>query len=136
MGLDKEDIKALIAILQKGLENDEEVSTSTEEPAVSKPKAKNSKKNTSHIKTRGRSKVTSQKYQNKFESMQEFALHKEDATIDQQLSKHPPVARIRENVKPVKVSCRICGKTETVNPSLVFEGASRYKCNRCSTQSG
>jgi len=134
MALEKDDILALIAILQKGLEDDNSVPEETVEVA---PKKKNTvataKKS---IKTRNRSKVKMEKNVNKFEKRQEFGLHKEDSTIDQQLSKHPPVARIRENVEQVSVSCRICGRKEKVNPSLIFEGKNRYKCNRCSTQAG
>lgn len=72
---------------------------------------------------------------NKFESMREFSMHKEDTVIDKALSKHPPVARNRE-YEEIEATCRICGKTEKVNPDLILEGRSRYKCNNCATQAG
>lgn len=72
---------------------------------------------------------------NKFEKMSEFSMHKEDVVIDKALSKSPPVARTRE-FEMIEVSCRVCGKKETISPALLFEAPSRYKCNNCSTQSG
>jgi hypothetical protein len=72
---------------------------------------------------------------NKFEKMSEFSMHKEDIAIDKALSKSPPVARTRD-FEMIEVSCRVCGKKETISPALLFEAPSRYKCNNCSTQSG
>jgi len=89
------------------------------------------------IKTKGRFKEKTQSQAvNKFDQMSEFNMHKEDAAIDKILSKVPPVARVRDEISPVSVVCRICGKTELVNPSLIFESIGRYKCNSCSTQAG
>jgi hypothetical protein len=89
------------------------------------------------IKTKGGgSKRTKQSPNNSFEKMSEFHMHKEDSAIDKILCKAPPVARVRTEASPVSVVCRICGKQELVNPSLVFESISRYKCNNCSTQAG
>jgi len=71
---------------------------------------------------------------NKFLSMPEMNMHKEDVSIDKSLLKHPPVARTRE-FEPVEVMCRVCGKKEKISPSLV-ESATRYKCNRCAASAG
>lgn len=72
--------------------------------------------------------------ENKFLSMPEMNMHKEDSIIDKQLIKHPPVARSRE-FEPLNVVCRVCGRTETVSPNLV-DSTTRYKCNRCSSSAG
>jgi hypothetical protein len=67
--------------------------------------------------------------------MPELNMHKEDVAIDKKLAKFPPVSRARQ-FEMVDVKCRVCGRTETVSPSLVFEGLERYKCNNCSTSAG
>jgi hypothetical protein len=125
-----ENIKLLINLLQSLLPNDQ----TPEQEA--KPETKSSKsKMKTKSRQRGRTQNDSEELINKFAKMPEFHMHKEDSSIDKKLSKHPPVARMRE-FEPVQVTCRICGKTEIVSPGLVFEGASRYKCNNCSTQAG
>ena len=110
MGLDKDDIKQLIAILQRGLTDDDESDDDSvaelESTSVKKTKPKNKKK-----------------YTNLFDKMSESRMHKDDVEIDKKLS------------KPINVRCRVCGKTESINPSLV-ESVERYKCNKCSTSSG
>jgi transposase-like protein len=67
--------------------------------------------------------------------MFEKNMHKEDVEIDKKLAKHPPSARSRE-FTPVEVTCRVCGKTEEVNPSLIYDAPNRYKCNKCSRTPG
>lgn len=134
--MDQEQVKQLIMLLQQVLESQIEPK-SEKKPAVDPPET------THTIKTRTRRKVsdktdnknTNKNSSNKFESMSEFALHREDSAVDKKLSKIPPVARQRD-FDFVDVKCRVCGKTETVAPSLVFDTPSRYKCNNCSTQSG
>lgn len=120
MGLDKDDIKQLIAILQKGLsddtDNDEDEEVSEVTP-TKKTKPKNKKK-----------------YKNLFEQMSESRMHKDDVEIDKKLSKFPPTQRAR-NYKPIKVKCRVCGRDEEINPSLI-ESSDRFKCNKCSTSAG
>lgn len=117
-------IKTLISVLQSLLPTEDKENATEETPQNQK------------IKTRGpRKKTDSQKSINKFEKMSEFAMHKDDIAIDKALSKHPPVGRMRE-FEMVDVVCRICGKKETINPSLLFDSKSRYKCNNCSTQAG
>lgn len=121
MGLDKDDIKQLIAILQKGLTDDDIVET---------PKRTTRKNN----KPKTNTKTQKSKFKNKFETMMESQMHKDDVEIDRKLRKLPPTQRAR-NYKPLKVRCRVCGKEELTNPSLV-ESTERYKCNKCSTSAG
>ena len=111
-----EQIQQIISILQSLLPDQASPATND-----TKNKKSSKQKNTGSI--------------NKFEKMSEFHMHKEDSNIDKVLSKHPPVSRNRE-YEEINVTCRICGKTEMVNPDLVLEGRSRYKCNNCSTQAG
>jgi hypothetical protein len=137
-----EQIKALISLLQ-GLvdqvtpEQEPEEETKNKRVAPSKPG--------STIKTKGGQKVgnnksiKSKKTQptniNAFEKMAEFRMHKDDCAIDKKLCSNEPVARMRE-FEFVDVVCRVCGKKESIAPSLLFDAPSRYKCNNCSTQSG
>jgi hypothetical protein len=119
-----EQIKSLIQVLQTLLPQatgDTETENSEEE--FSAP-----------IKTRG-SKTRPKQAKNKFTDMPEHNMHKEDVAIDKKLAKFPPVSRARQ-FEMVDVKCRVCGRTETVSPSLVFEGLERYKCNNCSTSAG
>jgi hypothetical protein len=121
-----EQIKSLIQVLQtllpEAAENSKEDSSGSEEE-FSAP-----------IKTRG-SKTRPKQTKNKFNDMPEHNMHKEDVAIDKKLAKFPPVSRARQ-FEMVEVKCRVCGRTETVSPSLVFEGLERYKCNNCSTSAG
>lgn len=121
MALEKEDIIALIAILQKGLEEDE--------PKIKKPTSKKTAR-------QRKSNTTKQEKQNinKFLSMPEKDMHKADTAIDKKLAVVPPTDRTRQ-YNPVSVRCRVCGKEEKVNPRYV-ESKDRYKCNKCSTSSG
>jgi hypothetical protein len=135
-----EQIKNLISLLQSLLPN----VAATEEPSTTKRKKK-AKSETQKIEPessgfntniRTKNKRSFQPSNiNKFEKMSEFSMHKDDHEVDKKLAKHPPVARTRD-FEPISVICRVCGKTEIVNPSLVHEGQSRYKCNSCSTQAG
>jgi hypothetical protein len=121
MGLDKEDIMALITILQKGLddnESEEQVEPKRKRTARTKQKTDN-KKN---------------KMVNKFLTMSERNMHKEDTLIDKKLNVLPPTERTRQ-FKPVTVKCRVCGKEEQINPNYL-ESKERYKCNKCSTSAG
>ena len=120
MALDNEDIKQLIAILQKGLINDEESDDTIPVKRVRKSNPK--------------TKQTKPKSKNKFESMPEFSMCKEDLEFDNKVKKPLPSARLR-SFEPIKVKCRVCGKSEKVAPDLV-ESIERYKCNKCSTGAG
>jgi len=122
MALEKEDIMALIAILQKGLEDGDE-------PA---PKAKKRKASTRKTKTQ---KTQQEIRENKFDSMPERNMHKKDTIIDKKLWENLPVSDRTRQFQTVEVKCRSCGKTESVNPVLV-DSVERYKCNRCSTSAG
>lgn len=121
MGLDNDDIKALIAILQKGLSDDDD-QTAVES---SKPKTR---------KTSAKTTPKKKKTTNKFENMAEFGMCKEDVEFDKKIKKPPPSVRNRA-FDFVKAKCRVCGKTEKVAPSLI-ESIDRYKCNKCSTGAG
>lgn len=126
MPLDNDDIKQLIAILQKGLSND----TSSQEDSI--PEEAPIK-----TKTKKRAGVNSptQNSVNKFDSMREKNLHKEDVEIDKILSRYPPTNRSREFAM-IDVTCRVCGKKEEINPALLYDAPNRYKCNRCSKEPG
>ena len=126
MALDKDDIKALIAILQKGLIEDNE----TEEEEVLTPAKLKINKNSNKSKATTKKK----KVLNKFEQMAEFGMCKEDVEFDKKIRKPPPSVRNR-TFDFVKAKCRVCGKTEKVAPSLI-ESIDRYKCNKCSTGAG
>lgn len=117
MGLDKDDIKQLIAILQRGLVDTDDTDTN-DIPKV----------------TNGRTSKKKKLSKNKFESMKEKNMHKEDSLIDQKLCVNAPTERSR-SYNPIKVQCRVCGKKEQVAPNLV-ESAERYKCNKCSISAG
>lgn len=121
MGLDNDDIKALIAILQKGLTTD----NSDDEPV--RPKRKS---------TRSPKAATKKKSTNKFDHMPEFGMCKEDVEIDKKIKKPPPSLRNRP-FDPIKVQCRVCGKKEKVAPSILDSmEIERYKCNKCATGAG
>lgn len=116
MALDENDIKQLIAILQKGLSDNTE--TPTKKTNRRSPKTKTSKPKT----------------KNKFDDMPEFNMCKEDLDFDRKVKKPIPSARVR-SYEPIKVRCRVCGKDEKVAPDLI-ESIERYKCNKCSTGAG
>lgn len=118
MGLDQDDIKALIAILQKGLVDDDD-DQPTNAAKVKKTKPTTKKKKASS---------------NNFDKMPEFNMCKEDLEFDKKVRKPPPSARNRA-FNYIKVQCRVCGKQEKVAPTLV-ESIERYKCNKCSTGAG
>lgn len=122
MALDKEDIMALIAILQKGLEDDDN-SINTETNVKVKPPRKK------------RTKAQKPSKPNKFDSMPERNLHKADTEIDKKLwANNKPTDRTRQT-SLVSVRCRVCGKNEQVSAALV-DSAERYKCNKCAAASG
>jgi hypothetical protein len=89
------------------------------------------------IKTRGSKKFSKQRPEsNKFLSMPEKDMFKQDSEIDKLLNKHPPISRNRPTATNVDAVCRVCGKKESVSSALVGESPSRYKCNTCSTSAG
>lgn len=132
MNVEKEKIEALINILQSMLvpETKEDVAEESDDNVVAVHKKKNTTATTK--KQRGKSRP---KFVNKFDSMSERRMHKEDSAIDKKLSVIPPVPRER-HFELVEVKCRICGKEEEVSPTLITDSAGRYKCNNCCTNSG
>ena len=122
MALEKEDIMALIAILQKGLTDDESELQYERTPTKTKTQKK-------------RSAPKTQTKINKFDGMSERDMHKSDSKVDKLLwGDNKPSAR-RQDSGLVDARCRICGKTEQVNGALAEIGE-RYKCNKCATTSG
>lgn len=122
-----EDLQKLITLLQavvgqnSSAEDNDEESESSPMKTRSRKVAKTSSKKT---------KINN----NKFLSMQEMNMHKEDTEFQKKVSKHAPVPRNR-GFEPLSVKCRVCGKTEKVNPALV-DSAERYKCNSCAASAG
>lgn len=127
MGLNNDDIKALIEILQKGLESDEEPQATIKTPKTRAKKSTTKKKNNINNKQ-------SKKSTNKFLTMREKDMHKADTLIDQKLKVAPLTERTRQ-FKPIHVQCCVCGKQEDVNP-VIMQDRSRYKCNKCSATAG
>lgn len=124
-----DNVKLLINLLQSLLPQTDQPTSQAD-----KPGHKQNKKTKIRTKSRKRQSEDND-FENRFTHMPEFSMHKEDASIDKKLSKHPPVARMRE-FELVEATCRVCGKTEEISPALLFEGAARYKCNNCSTNAG
>jgi hypothetical protein len=151
MEINTEDLKTVIALLSRMVEGDVKDSKPVKK---SKPKTK---------ATRGRPKKSKvakvpveqydeedddeelntpivrrgikKKTKNKFLEMADFNAHKEDLDFDRKVKKVPPTPRDKNKYAPINVVCRVCGRKEKVNPSIV-ENVSRYKCNTCSTSSG
>lgn len=119
MNVEPEKIQALISILQSMLD--------PEQPKT-KPKI------TKNKKISGKKTKQKNSFNNKFDSMPEINMHKEDTAVDKKLCIHPPVPRAR-SLELIQVSCRVCGKKENVNPSILHD-SQRYKCNKCSASSG
>lgn len=96
------------------------------------------KKTTKKARTSNNSVATTKTHNNqrinKFDSMAEKNMFRDDVAIDRKLSIQPPSPRTR-SYNTISVSCRVCGKKENLNPSLVSE-PTRYKCNSCSRSGG
>jgi hypothetical protein len=132
MPLNNDDIKQLINILQKALVEDQE---STPEQEI------NTERDSIHTKPdtrkiagpRKNTKVANRQdsVYNKFESMPERNMHKDDTKIDKMLSQYSPTQRTRE-FNLMDVVCRVCGKHDSINPALAYDSGNRYKCNKCS----
>jgi hypothetical protein len=88
----------------------------------------------SPIRTKETKVKKSSKKENLFNKMAEKNKHKEDIEIDKILNVKPPVPRNR-HFNLVQVTCRVCGKQESVPASLV-QDRSRHKCNRCCASPG
>lgn len=120
--LTPEQIQAMIIMLQNMLPK--------EEAQNQENNFKVNNKKTSNKKTKSQDKSV-----NKFNSMPEKNLHKDDSAIDKKLCIQPPVPRARR-FSLIKVICRVCGKREEVSPGLLVDSPDRYKCNKCSTSAG
>ena len=114
-------IKQLISMLQQMLPQSEDSDKPSEQP-----------KEESVIKTVNRK---PKQTENKFDQMMEAHLHKEDIEVDKKLRKYDPTPRIRK-FDPITVTCRVCGKSEEVNPVVLTDSKDRYKCNNCSRSAG
>lgn len=113
-----EQIKQLIGLLQSLLPQDDQTNS------VAKTKAKKTKK----PKTKADN--------NKFLSMPEMSMHKDDTVkFDKKVVVQPPTPRVRTYTS-IEVVCRSCGKKEKINPALLADSVDRYKCNTCSTSAG
>jgi hypothetical protein len=125
-------IKQMIGLLSALLEaaNADESSVEADIETEAKPKPRKSKEfNTKEAKKKKSTR------ENKFLSMPEAAMYKEDPELAQKLYKQPPVARIRK-LQMISVTCRVCGKQDKVQSSLLYGGMERFKCNKCSTTPG
>lgn len=123
---DPEKIKDMIAMLQALLPQTED-----SKPIAKRKNPKAAKSTSTKAKKSQPSTIDSS---NKFLAMQEMYMFKGDAAIDKKLSKNPPIPRTRQ-FSSVTVKCRVCGRSEEVNPGLVYD-SSRYKCNNCSSSQG
>lgn len=121
MNVEPEKIQALISILQSMLAPDNSEATTEEKPVKTKIKSNNKK-------------ITKTISSNKFDSMPEMRMHKEDISVDKKLAVHPPVPRARP-FELLSVQCRVCGRKENINPALLSD-YDRYKCNKCSSSAG
>lgn len=126
MNVEPEKIQAMISILQSML-TQQDNSDETEQEVSPQKSKQSSKKKISGSKTKKQS-------INKFDSMPEMRMHKEDITVDKKLAVHPPVPRARP-FELISVQCRVCGRKEEINPVLLTD-YDRYKCNKCSSSAG
>lgn len=122
-----EQIKSLITLLQTLVD----AQGVTQQLEQDEPAPKKRRKN----KIAGTKANASSKRENKFLDMPERNLHKEDTEIDKKLHKLPPTPRSRK-FQQIRAVCRVCGKTEHVNPGYVTRELDRYKCNKCAGVSG
>lgn len=136
MSLSNDDIKQLINILQKALiEDDNNAEDAGPESEQSQQKQSKTHKPVAGSKKNKKVANTTGKTYNKFESMPEKNMHKDDTRIDKILSQYSPTQRSRE-FSLINVTCRVCGRQDEINPALIYDSGSRYKCNRCSKVPG
>lgn len=132
MPLNNDDIKLLISVLQKALVDDSETPSEKEDESQQHAIKKTKIPKQQTVKTKNKKVAnSSETHYNKFERMPERNMHKEDTKIDKVLSKYAPTERTRQ-FNLVNVRCRVCGKTEEINPNLIYDAGNRYKCNKCS----
>jgi len=121
--LSPEQIQQMIAMLQSMLPKEQNKEESKKDEHIQQT-----------IKTKNPNRQK-REFVNRFDEMLESGLHKDDIEIDKALTKHAPTPRMRKYV-PLDVKCRVCGKTEQVNPALLSDSTERYKCNVCSRSAG
>lgn len=126
MNVEPEKIQALISILQSML------TPESQEPEEEQVQA-TQKSTKTQIRSNKKSKPKT-KTSNKFDTMPEMRMHKEDISVDKKLAVHPPVPRARP-FELITVQCRVCGRKENINPVLLTD-YDRYKCNKCSSSAG
>jgi hypothetical protein len=136
MPLNNDDIMQLISILQKALVDEEQKETEQKETEQRDPNNSTvyKKPNTKEIGGQSKNKKVANshtQHYNKFESMPEKNMHKDDTKIDKVLSQYSPTERTRQ-FNFINVNCRVCGRTDSINPALVYDSENRYKCNKCS----
>lgn len=128
----KETIEQIVDLLRSLV--DDEPETEEVKPAkkkAAKKKTTRKKSSTARTKKTATTKTTSG---NKFDSMPERNMFRDDVAIDKKLNVQPPSPRTRQ-YSTINVTCRSCGKAESLNPALVHD-ATRYKCNTCSQAGG
>lgn len=126
MSNNKETIQQIITLLSSLIDD-----TETTEPNEKKSKKTPNNKVSRQKRTNKHPESGST---NKFLSMREMHMFKEDVEIDRKLKVMDPCPRTR-SYSTIGVRCRVCGKNERVNPTLVTE-PSRYKCNDCARSGG
>ena len=128
---DPEQIKQMIAMLSVVLEQAE---SNSQDVANKESAVENDVSHINKIKTKGR-KSPASRTENKFLSMKEFHMDKEDPELAAKLYRHAPTKR-RPKSEMVEAKCRVCGKTEKLPVSLLHGGLDRFKCNQCSSSAG
>jgi hypothetical protein len=132
--LDPQQIQQMIQLLQAMLPTAGSSPTTSEGTSDSasstkrKPRKKTANTATHHIKAKP-------ERENKFDQMAELHMHREDIAVDKKLAIQPPVPRARK-FRMLKATCRVCGRTEDINPVLITDSIDRYKCNKCSAGAG
>jgi|688.fasta_scaffold207819_2 hypothetical protein len=134
ISLDPQQIQQMIQLLQAMLPPAGQPSTTTDgtdnstTPPKRKPRKKTANSATHDIKAKPLR-------ENKFDQMAELNMHREDIAVDKKLAIQPPVPRARK-FRMLKATCRVCGRTEDINPVLITDSLDRYKCNKCSAGAG
>lgn len=131
MSNNKETIQQIIALLSSLIDDNEPVET---QQNISGKNTNKQKTSNNKVSRQRKSSKTTLVSNNKFLNMREMHMFKEDVEIDKKLKVMDPCPRTR-SYSTINVRCRVCGKTENVNPTLVVE-ASRYKCNNCARSGG
>lgn len=123
-------IKQIISLLSTLLDASTQ---STQSDTTEESQSSEETSTTTNIKTKTKTRETIK--ENKFASMPEANMHKEDPDLAKKLYRQPPTSRSRPN-KTVEARCRVCGRKEKVQSSLLYGGIDRFKCNKCSTTPG